>query len=42
MYQVSADGYAGRTELGWIRRDAEGASEIFTRQGLTGEFWELE
>ena len=42
MFQVAADWYAGRTELGWIRHDAQGASEIFARHGLTGEFWQLD
>ena len=41
MYEVSADWYANRTELSWIRHDAEKAREIFDRHGLRGEFWEL-
>ncbi len=41
MYDVSADWYANRTELSWIRHDAVKAREIFERHGLRGEFWEL-
>lgn len=41
MYAVAADWYRGRDGVGWIRHDADAASEIFRRHGLIGEFWEI-
>jgi hypothetical protein len=41
MYDLSRDWYAGRLDEQWSPPSAAQAGEIFTRHGLTGDFWRL-
>lgn len=41
MYELSRDWYASRMDLDWHPPSAEEAAAIFSRHGLTGNFWDL-
>jgi hypothetical protein len=41
MYEFSRDWYAHRTDPDWEPPTSEQAEELFSRHGLTGEFWSL-
>lgn len=41
MYDLSRDWYAGRMDVDWEPPTAEDATAIFSRHGLTGDFWSL-
>ena len=41
VYELSLDWYRGRLDYEWTRPDAEQATAILARHGLTGPFWSL-
>jgi hypothetical protein len=41
MFDLSQDWYGGRLEVDWSPPTAAEAEAIFTKHGLTGDFWAL-
>lgn len=41
LWAVARVWHAGRADRGWRPRSPEKSQAIFTRAGLTGEFWDL-
>ena len=41
FFEMSKDWYAGRMDETWERPTLETAEAIFSKHGLTGDFWKL-